>query len=75
MKKSTSGLKKPFFAGFLENQLPQDSTNGVQGGGETSKIADQPQTLKYPSDQEDNPTDKYKDVDLTKKYPSDLEDA
>lgn len=78
MKKSASGLQKPFFAGFLEGQLAKEATGGIQGGGDpstTSVIPDQAQTMKYPSDQEDNPTDKEKDDDLSKKYPSDQEDA
>lgn len=73
MKKST-GLQRPFFANFLENQAQQ----AIQGGGDpstTSVIPDQAQTHKYPSDQEDNPTDKEKDDDYSKKYPSDWEDA
>jgi hypothetical protein len=70
MKKKTSGLAKPFFAGFLESQAQQ----AVQGGGDpspTSVIADQPQTHKYPSDQEDNPTSKITDHLQTMKAPSD----
>jgi hypothetical protein len=66
MKKSTNGLQKPFFAGFLENQIRKESTGSIQGGGDpspTDAIADQYQTMKYPSDQEDNPTDKEKDAD------------
>ncbi|WP_118972681.1 microviridin/marinostatin family tricyclic proteinase inhibitor [Taibaiella koreensis] len=73
MKKST-GLLRPFFAGFLENQAQQS----IQGGGDpstTNVIPDQAQTQKYPSDQEDNPTDKEKDDDYSKKFPSDWEDA
>ncbi|WP_118951114.1 microviridin/marinostatin family tricyclic proteinase inhibitor [Taibaiella helva] len=77
MKKST-GLQRPFFAAFLENQMGKDSSLGIQGGGDpspTDVITDQAQTQKYPSDQEDNPTDKEKDDDYSKKYPSDWEDA
>jgi hypothetical protein len=76
MKKSTGGLQKPFFASFLENQIRSENAHNVQGGGDpsTNIIADQPQTMKYPSDCEDNPTDKEKDDDFSKKYPSDCED-
>lgn len=68
MKKNTSGLKQPFFAGFMESQIKKEATGGIQGGGDpspTDPTADQYQTMKYPSDQEDNPTptDKEKDVD------------
>ncbi len=67
----------PFFARFLETQLPEDLTeqeiseiNGGRGGG----IAI---TLKYPSDNEDVVTKKYpsdSDDAVTMKYPSDGDD-
>lgn len=73
MKKKIAGLHQPFFASFLESQAQQS----VQGGGNdpspTSVLADQAQTQKYPSDQEDNPspTSAIKDSVQTMKAPSD----
>jgi len=63
MKKNNE--HKPFFAEFLESQLGREESRHVQGG-DSDPVLDQPQTQKYPSDQEDNPQ--------TKKYPSDCED-
>lgn len=73
MKKKTTGLAKPFFAGFLENQMQQ----AIHAGGDptpTSVIADMPHTNKYPSDQEDNPTSVIKDTVHTMKAPSDSDE-
>ncbi|WP_118972682.1 microviridin/marinostatin family tricyclic proteinase inhibitor [Taibaiella koreensis] len=72
MKKKTAGLHQPFFASFLESQAQQ----AIQGGDDpspTNALADQPQTMKYPSDQEDNPspTSVIKDSVQTMKAPSD----
>ncbi|WP_118951113.1 microviridin/marinostatin family tricyclic proteinase inhibitor [Taibaiella helva] len=72
MKKKTNSLHQPFFASFLESQARQS----IQGGDDpspTSVLADQPQTMKYPSDQEDNPspTSVIKDSVQTMKAPSD----
>jgi hypothetical protein len=78
MKTNNENLKKPFFASFLENQLKEDSTQRIQGGGDpspTSVTADVPHTLKYPSDQEDNPTAKTTDLYQTMKYPSDNDEV
>lgn len=50
--KTKKALQQPFFAGFLESQLKEDAL-GIQGGS-TDPIADQAQTQKYPSDQEDD---------------------
>jgi len=75
MKKTETAGQKPFFAAFLENQISRQSAAAVQGGDPvTSVIPDQAQTNKYPSDQEDNPTDKNWDCILTQKYPSDGDD-
>lgn len=69
MKKNKPGLQKPFFAKFLEGQIPESGQDEVQGGD----------TKKYPSDQEDDdytkkfPSDQ-EDDGYTKKYPSDQED-
>jgi hypothetical protein len=69
-------MKKPFFAGFLENQIEKESTSNVQGGGgsPTSVIEDVAVTQKWPSDQEDNPTKPVVDGYQTMKYPSDGDD-
>jgi hypothetical protein len=69
--KKNDGLKKPFFAGFLENQIQQEDAHSVQGGIVTTPALDLVQTLKYPSDQEDNPTKPILDMVHTLKYPSD----
>jgi len=59
-KKNNEEKRKPFFAEFLENQMGEEQARKTQGG-------DNPYvTLKYPSDEEDNP--------VTLKYPSDKED-
>lgn len=78
MKKKTDGLRQPFFASFLEGQEKQ----AIQGGDDpspTNVIADQAQTQKYPSDQEDSsPTDVLKDRDggyVTMKAPSDSDEG
>jgi len=73
MKKNNEGMQKPFFADFLENQIGNDDANSVQGGNTTKPLADLPQTLKYPSDAEDN-TSKATDLPHTLKYPSDGDD-
>jgi hypothetical protein len=73
MKKNNEGLKKPFFAEFLENQIENDNANSVQGGI-TNPQVDIAQTMKYPSDQEDGPTTKITDMAHTMKYPSDGDD-
>jgi hypothetical protein len=75
MKKNET-RQKPFFAAFLENQLKAQQSQHVQGGDGpvvTGALSDQAQTMKYPSDQEDNPGTTNPDWDcvLTMKYPSD----
>jgi len=74
MKKKTNSLHQPFFASFLESQARQS----IQGGDDpspTSVLADQPQTMKYPSDQEDGgPTKPALDGYQTMKYPSDSDE-
>jgi hypothetical protein len=57
--------KKPFFAKFLENQIADENLTAAKGGlADTSKdkIIIRDQTMKYPSDS---------DEDVTMKYPSD----
>ncbi|MBC9797783.1 microviridin/marinostatin family tricyclic proteinase inhibitor [Sinomicrobium weinanense] len=73
MKKESQGLKKPFFANFLEHQVSEEKKETVQGGT----------TLKFPSDQEDDGggvisatvtspvLDQDKGGDVTQKFPSD----
>lgn len=72
--KKEQGLAKPFFAGFLENQLKKTTETAVQGG-QTLKFPsdlEEAQTNKYPSDQEDATTTKpAADIRHTDKYPSD----
>ncbi|WP_118972683.1 microviridin/marinostatin family tricyclic proteinase inhibitor [Taibaiella koreensis] len=71
--KKEQGLAKPFFAGFLENQLKKPSETAVQGG-QTLKFPsdlEEAQTNKYPSDQEDDVTKPAADIRHTDKYPSD----
>ena len=66
--------KKPFFANFLENQLSNQETTALQGGGTTTSLSDSAQTMKYPSDGEDGPGGSTKpalDEAQTMKYPSD----
>lgn len=70
--------QKPFFAAFLENQLGDEQARNAQGGDSPyvtlkypSDEEDNPVTLKYPSDQEDNPTKPIIDQLQTTKYPSD----
>lgn len=69
--------KKPFFANFLENQMSEQETSAVQGGADTTKLTDNVQTMKYPSDSEDGPggTKPTVDVLVTMKYPSDDDEA
>lgn len=57
MKKGTEGLKKPFFASFLEGQLNDTDQQSIQGGGivlppvkPTSPTKDMLHTQKFPSD-------------------------
>jgi len=74
--KTNETRQKPFFAAFLENQLKDQQSRRVQGGDGpvvTSVLSDEVQTMKYPSDQEDNPGTTKPDWDciLTAKYPSD----
>ena len=76
--KNKENLKKPFFANFLENQISKDEQNIVQGGATTSVLADNAQTMKYPSDSEDgpgNPTKPTLDTAQTMKYPSDSDES
>jgi hypothetical protein len=73
MKKNNQGLQKPFFADFLENQMAKEDANSVQGGI-TAPSVDVAITMKYPSDQEDNPTKPTLDMMHTMKYPSDGDD-
>lgn len=71
MKKKSTGLARPFFAGFLESQ----EKNAVQGGlSLTSRTEDQPQSQKYPSDQEDGHTLPLQDGAQTMKAPSDSDE-
>lgn len=58
-------IKKPFFAKFLENQIADENLTAAKGGRNASskdKIIIRDQTMKYPSDS---------DEDITMKYPSD----
>ncbi len=73
--KKNENLKKPFFANFLENQISKDEQNSVQGGI-TSVLTDSAQTMKYPSDSdEDSATTKpIYDTAQTMKYPSDSDE-
>lgn len=75
MKKESKGLKKPFFANFLEHQVSGEEKENVQGG----IIAT---TLKFPSDQEEDGSgitftvtkpalDLDGGGDVTQKFPSD----
>jgi len=73
MKKKSTGLAKPFFADFLENQMKQ-SVRGGEDPSPTSVIADAPHTHKYPSDQEDSYTTPIKDGAQTMKAPSDSDE-
>lgn len=60
-------LKKPFFANFLESQVPEKELEKINGGTDVV-------TLKFPSDGEDGPgqvTSRVKDLYQTMKYPSD----
>lgn len=77
MKKQN--LKKPFFSGFLENQMDKKTETNVQGGDDrpihTMSLADSPETKKYPSDSdEDGHTKPLADMAQTQKYPSDGDD-
>lgn len=77
MKKNENS-KKPFFANFLENQISKDEQNSIQGGTITSRLADNAQTMKYPSDSEEGPGGQTKptmDIYETMKYPSDSDEA
>ncbi|NHN27925.1 microviridin/marinostatin family tricyclic proteinase inhibitor [Flavobacterium jejuense] len=67
-------LKKPFFANFLENQLTKEGSNEVQGGV-TSRTEDIYQTLKYPSDSDEDTTKPALDLAHTLKYPSDNDEG
>ena len=76
--KNTENLKKPFFANFLENQMSKEEQGSLQGGGITSVLADNAQTMKYPSDSEEGPGNQTKpaaDVSQTMKYPSDSDES
>lgn len=71
--------KKPFFAAFLENQLSDKTSHGIQGGSTISTAAvgedDDNYTNKYPSDcEDDGATKPTADVSHTMKYPSDGDD-
>lgn len=75
--KNTENLKKPFFANFLESQISKDEQSILQGGA-TSVLADNAQTMKYPSDSEDGPGNQTKpalDTAQTMKYPSDSDES
>ncbi len=74
----------PFFARFLEGQSFEDlsaqESEAISGGsfGLTKKTADEiAQTLKFPSDQEDQTKKAPSDSDeaFTNKYPSDGDDS
>lgn len=58
-------LQKPFFSGFMEQQVENKAE--VNGAGEN-------QTQKYPSDKEDDYTKPTLDMAQTQKYPSDGDD-
>ncbi|NJO93552.1 MAG: microviridin/marinostatin family tricyclic proteinase inhibitor [Hydrococcus sp. RM1_1_31] len=67
----------PFFARYLEGQLEPlseaevETVLGGKTGGGSKKLSDGPQTLKFPSDQEDGrPPDA-----MTQKFPSDGNDC
>jgi len=84
MKKNNTEKRKPFFAEFLENQMGEEQARNTQGGDGPyvtlkypSDEEDNPQTKKYPSDQEDNPTPTKPALDLyqTMKYPSDNDES
>jgi hypothetical protein len=70
--------QKPFFAKFLENQLPDEARNNVKGGDCIPEL--NTTTRKAPSDWEDGYiTNRYQDVDIeleiTLKAPSDCEEG
>lgn len=63
MKKGNEGLKKPFFAAFLEGQLSGTDQQTVQGGGivlppvkPTAPAKDMLHTQKFPSDNDEETT-------------------
>jgi hypothetical protein len=67
----------PFFARFLEGQMDEvseaeaaEAIGGRFGNRPTNKLADQAQTQKFPSDQEDSSP-----PIVTQKFPSDQEDS
>jgi hypothetical protein len=64
-------LKKPFFANFLESQVPEKEMEQINGGTDVV-------TMKFPSDGEDGPgqviTSRVKDLYQTMKYPSDSDE-
>ncbi len=70
-------MKKPFFAKFLECQIKEEDR--VKGGIDlTTKIKDFDQTMKAPSDDDENVTHKYPsdgDENVTHKYPSDNDEG
>ncbi|EAY24951.1 microviridin/marinostatin family tricyclic proteinase inhibitor [Microscilla marina] len=64
-------VKKPFFAQFLENQIADEKLTNTKGGASAAAASDKKkkikieQTMKYPSDA---------DEDFTMKYPSDSDE-
>lgn len=70
-------MKKPFFARFLENQLPETDSHTLQGGQGPGPV-----TNKYPSDGDDTqpPITNREILDIiepntTQKIPSDQEEG
>jgi hypothetical protein len=54
--KEKEALQQPFFARFLENQQPEKTNNAGTNNGwvVTSKIKDDLETMKYPSDNDED---------------------
>ncbi|MFA8435802.1 MAG: microviridin/marinostatin family tricyclic proteinase inhibitor [Marinifilaceae bacterium] len=68
-------MKKPFFAKFLENQISEKENDQTKGGQLIPE-----QTMKFPSDGDENVTLKYPSDDdeggyQTMKYPSDNDEG
>lgn len=79
MKKQNT--QKPFFAAFLENQVRNEEARAL-AGGVTTRLVDLEQTtktadlesLKYPSDTDEDITLPDLDSITTHKYPSDSDE-
>lgn len=73
--------QKPFFAGFLENQMRKEES-GILFGGVTTRLTDLEQTdkngdiesQKYPSDNDEEGTLPDLDAVFTHKFPSDSDE-